>query len=171
MSVIAAPKKIHRRRRVGELTVEQTHDASAIAAMLAMAGIKQAADFVVHEECFLLGYWGDDPTGIAGLETEVDAALVCPLFVLESMRRRGVGAALMRAARLAAYSRGARMLYTMLPAAFGGFLVRYGFAEVTLGELTDVFGGAAILGRTAVADKGGCRVLRRDISRDGIIER
>jgi hypothetical protein len=65
--VAATHRKIRRRHQAGQLTVEQTHDATLIAAMLQRAGVTTPADF--SSNCFLVAYIGDDPIGIAALES------------------------------------------------------------------------------------------------------
>src|SRR5215831_18519338 len=101
--MVAAPKKIRRRRPAGEVSVEQTHDRAVIAAMLERTRFTMPADLTGSPQCFLVAYLGDAPVGIAGLETRVDAALMRPLLVLETMRRRRIGASLVRAVRVAAH--------------------------------------------------------------------
>jgi N-acetylglutamate synthase-like GNAT family acetyltransferase len=165
------PKKIRRRRSAGELAVEQTHDAAVIAAMLDRAGIAAPVEVKESTECFLIAYWGDDPAGIAVIETDVDAALMRPLFVLESMRRRGIGASLVRAVRLAAHTRGARILYATVPATLVGYFAGFGFADTSFDELVKACGQASMLQRTWLDNAPACRSLSLDLSRDGLIER
>jgi N-acetylglutamate synthase-like GNAT family acetyltransferase len=169
--MLAKPKKIRRQRPRGEVSVEQVHDLAVIAAMLDRAGTTAPADFSDGAECFLMAYWGEDPVGIAGLETEVDAALMRPLFVLETMRRRGVGASLVLAVRAAAHARGARTLYATTPATFVDYFMRFGFAEVGFTELVKTFGEVSILRWIWSDDVSECGVVRLDISRYGLIER
>jgi N-acetylglutamate synthase-like GNAT family acetyltransferase len=169
--MLVAPKKIRRWRRSGELSVEQVHDRAVIAAMLDKAGRAARAVFTGGAECFLISYWGNDPVGIAGLETAVDAALIRPLFVLDAMRRRGIGVSLVRAARVAARARGARTLYVAAPARRIDYFSRLGFAEGDFAKLLEVFGQASMLERTSLGNVRKCRALRLDISRDGLIER
>ena len=167
--MVTAPKKIRRRRPPGEVAVEQTHDAAVIAAMLDRAGMTAAADRNDNAECFLMAYWGDSPVGFAAVETWVDAALMGPLFVLESMRRRGVGAALLRAVRVAAHTRGAQRLYASASGRCIDYLARWGFIEVAFAEIVQVFGDVTMLQRSNQAPK--CRGVCLDISRDGLIAR
>jgi N-acetylglutamate synthase-like GNAT family acetyltransferase len=169
--VPATSKKIRRRRPPGEISVEQTHDAAVIAAMLDLAGTTVPADFTDSAECFLMAYLGDNPAGIAGLETEVDAALMRPLFVLETMRRRGVGASLVRAVRVAAHARGARTLYATARTTFVDYFARFGFAGADFAELVKALGQVSIVERPRLDDVSECRAVRLDISRDGLIER
>jgi N-acetylglutamate synthase-like GNAT family acetyltransferase len=166
-----APKKIRRLRPPGELTVEQTHDAALIAAMLTRAVMILPADVTDTAECFLIAYLGDDPVGIAGLETEVDAALIRPLFVVEKMRRRGVGACLVAAVRLAARTRGARTLYATVPPDGVNYFARFGFAETGMDDLIRAFGEASSLPQTRLDNLPACHVVRLDLSRDGLVER
>ncbi|HKV53619.1 MAG TPA: GNAT family N-acetyltransferase [Candidatus Binataceae bacterium] len=160
------PRKVRRRRTAGELTVEQTHDLPAVEAILGPAGVA-VADRRESAACFLMARIGDDPAGVAMLEVSVDAGLMRVLFVTESMRRRGAGAALIAALRIAARTRGARMLYALVPPAACGYLARYGFAETSMAEalreLEDI--------STGPDDGPQCTALRLDISHDGIIER
>jgi N-acetylglutamate synthase-like GNAT family acetyltransferase len=169
--VLAKPKKIRRRHPPGELTVEQSQDAALIAPILDRAGIVALAGFAESGDCFLLAYLGDDPVGIVGLKTEVDAALMRPLFVLETMRRRGVGASLVRAVRLAARTRGARTLYATTPTESVDYFARLGFADTGFGELAKAFGQLSVLQRTGSDELPECRAVCLDISRDGVIER
>ena len=124
--------------------MEQTHDPALITAMLHRA-VTAASGLGQSAECFLIAYLGDDPVGIAGLETEVDAALMLPLFVVENMRRHGVGASLISAVRLAAHTRGARTLYAAVPTTSVGYFARFGFEETNLAELFKAFGHASTL--------------------------
>jgi N-acetylglutamate synthase-like GNAT family acetyltransferase len=169
--MLATPKKIRRQRPHGQASVEQTHDPAVIAVMLDRAGVPVSVDFTGSAGCFLIAYLGDDPVGIAGLQTEVDAAIICPLFVLETMRRRGVGASLMRAVREAAHARGARTLYAAAPSMFVGYFTRFGFVETGLSELIKTFGQVSTRRRTRSDDVSDCHAVRLDISRDGLIER
>jgi N-acetylglutamate synthase-like GNAT family acetyltransferase len=167
----AMPKKIRRRRLPGELTVEQTRDREVIAAMLGRAGIGMSTDLNESAVCFLVAYWEDDPVAIAGIETDVDVALMRPLFVIESMRRRGVGASLIRAARMAAHTRGARTVYATVPAEFVGFLSRFGFAEVRDARLENGFGLLSMVQRKSLNNGPVCHTVCLDLSRYGLIER
>jgi len=167
--MIVARKKIRRRRGRDELFVQQTHDAAAIGAMLRQAGLADPVDFSMTAQCFLMAYLGDSPVGVVGLETEVDAALLHPLFVLETARRRGVGAALVRAARAAAHARGARTLY----AAAGedaGYFARFGFAEAEFAELATSL-PASRFPHMRSAEVHQCLLVSLDISHDGLVER
>jgi hypothetical protein len=94
-----------------------------------------------------------------------------PLFVLETMRRRGVGTCLVRAARTAARTRGARTLYAIAPASSLGYLAQLGFAVTGFGELVKTFGALSIGLPMKSAAAPECRAARLDISRDGVIER
>jgi GNAT superfamily N-acetyltransferase len=169
--MLTIPKKIRRRRLHGEVSVEQTHDSALIAVMLDRAGMPASIDFIGSAGCFLIAYLGDEPAGIAGLETEVDAALIYPFYVLETMRRRGIGASLIRAVRMAAHARGARMLYAAAPSMSAGCFTRFGFAESRMSELVGVFGQTSTRWWTQSGDQSQWRVVRLDISRDGLIER
>jgi len=128
------------------------------------------ADTTLSNECFLIAYLGDDPVGIAGVETEVDAALMRPLFVVEKMRCRGVGACLVSAVRTAAHTRGARTLYAIVPATLVEYFASLGFAKASHTEFDTAFGQPWMLHRTRL-DSGGCCPVRLDLSRDGLVER
>ncbi len=169
--MLVTPKKIRRQRpRVG-VSVEQMHDPAVIAVMLDRARMPASVDFTSSAGCFLIAYMGDDPVGIAGLETEVDNAVICPLFVLDTMRRRRIGASLVRAVRAAAHARGARMLYATAPSVLVGYFRHFGFVEVGFSELVKVFGHVPTRRWTMPDDVSECCALRLDISRDGLIER
>jgi N-acetylglutamate synthase-like GNAT family acetyltransferase len=161
--VPAHAKKIWRRRVSGDLTVEQTHDAAIIDAMLHRAAI--AAAQIGHlPECFLIAYLGDEPVGIAGLETEVDVALVAPFFVVENMRRRRVGTHLLSAVRLAAHTRGARTLYVTVPSTYFGYFARFGFAMTSSADLVEVSRHVSM--RIRLDNVPQCGLLRLDLSGD-----
>ena len=131
--------------------------------MLAAAGIEARPP-----ACALIAYIGDDPTGAAGVETAVDVGLITILFVAPSMRGRGIGAQLMRAARVAAHTRGARTLFKIGPPDAAGYLARFGFEPI------DIAAAAQALEDIAEAEllrEDRIRAWRLDISKDGIIER
>jgi N-acetylglutamate synthase-like GNAT family acetyltransferase len=117
------------------------------------------------DECFLIAYLGEDPVGIAGLQTEVDAALMGAIFVCEQMRQRAIGARLIAAVRRAAHGRGARTLYAIAPGSLAGYFVRQGFAEATDAELHKAFGLANL--HCCGMDLEKCRPLRLDLSQEG----
>jgi N-acetylglutamate synthase-like GNAT family acetyltransferase len=165
----AAPKKI-RRRVDGEVRVEQSHDADVIATLLDSAGMETPRDFT-GSNCFLVAYYGDEPVGIAGLTTEVDAALMNPIFVRERMRRRGIGSALMRAVRMAAHTRGARIVFASIPVQFMDYFANHGFAPTSQKEAHELFRQPSIVSRSGPASATPRFVVRLDISRDGLIER
>ena len=159
------PKKIRRTRSADELTVEQSTDPAVPATLLEQAGINPGS-LSRHTGVLLIGYSGNYPAGIAALQTQLDTALMSCLLVLEPMRRRGLGAALVRAARLAADTRGARTLYALAPVTCAGYLVRFGFTQVpTIPEAITKFAGHPAFEPERVAG------FVVDISRDGLIER
>src|SRR5580700_2901431 len=81
--------------------------------------------------CYLMAYVGEVVAGVVGIEARVDAAVIRSLMVMESMRRRGIGAALVAAARKAAHTRGARTLYAISAHGDGAsYFARFGFAPV-----------------------------------------
>ncbi len=160
-----------RKHREGEFTIEQARDLAVVRAILAKNGI--ASEGVEWAPgCYLLAYFGDQPVGVVGIEPMLDAALMRSLCVVESMRRRGVGAALAGAARKAAHTRGVRSLYAFGSGA-GDYFRRLGFTEVPTPQLI-----AALAGTPGVAyyearpeRLGAETAFLLDISRDGIISR
>ena len=122
--------------------------------------------------CWIAASVGDAIAGVAGIETIVDAAVMRSLVVVEAMRRRGIGAALINAARKAAHTRGARRLY-----ALGGrgeeYLLRFGFERVAAKEMIDDLAGTFTSDYLRAHPDELARMdpLRLDISRDGVIER
>ena len=66
----------------------------------------------------------------------MDAAVIRSLGVVEAMRRRGIGAALVNAARKAAHTRGARRLYA-LGRRGEEYLLRFGFERVAATQMID----------------------------------
>ena len=163
------PTKVRRRRQPDELRIEQSHDRALIQTMLDLAAF--GFEKIAHTpECFLIAYLGEDPAGIAGLQTEVDAALMSPIFVVNEMRQRTIGASLISAVRRAAYARGARTLYTIVPASLADYFARLGFAEATGADLYHAFGQTSTL-HCASCDMKACRRLRLDLSQDGFVAR
>jgi GNAT superfamily N-acetyltransferase len=165
-------KKIRRQRAGGEIGVEQTHDPVAAGSILGQAGIAAPAT-IGAGQCFLMAFVGREPVGIIIVETNIDTAVMHSLFVLEPMRRRGAGAALVRAARAAAHARGARVLYAFAPEKIGDYLRRYGFsAMVPDGDLDQRLANSVDrLDGVTVTAAPRCLTFSLDISRDGIIER
>src|SRR5271168_5636525 len=96
-----------RKHRAGELVVEQTRDLAIVRAMLERGGMTTAG-IEWPAACYIVAYLGDDAVGVIGVEPKIDAALIRSLYVNESMRRRGIGGALLAAARKAAHTHGAR---------------------------------------------------------------
>jgi N-acetylglutamate synthase-like GNAT family acetyltransferase len=163
-------KKIRRRRTPGQIVIQQTRDRATIAAMLEKA--RAPASYASCDaDCFLVAYFGDAPVGLVRLLTQVDAGLIDPVFVIESMRRRGIAASLVQAARVAAHTRGARMLYATGPANSVDYFARFGFTEAAFTEVVRLFGRASIPERTTSEGAAECRTVFLDISRDGLIER
>jgi N-acetylglutamate synthase-like GNAT family acetyltransferase len=162
---------IRRRRAEGELVVEQTHGLSRVAAVLAAAGMS-GEGLARPAACHLIAYLGNEPVGVVSVESAVDAALMRSLAVVEPMRRQGVGAALIAAARVAAHSRGALRLYTFACGA-GAYLGRFGFSPVPAAELHAALRslGTIDLRFAQPPELTGARVLCLDISRDGLIAR
>jgi N-acetylglutamate synthase-like GNAT family acetyltransferase len=122
--------------------------------------------------CWIAASVGDAIVGVAGLETIVDAAVIRALAVAEAMRRRGIGAALVAAARKAAHTRGARRLYA-LGRRGEEYMLRFGFERVAATEMIDDLAGSftAEYLRVHPGELARMDALRLDISRDGVIER
>ena len=99
-----------RKHRAGELVIEQTRNLGLVRDMLARAGmITDGIEWPAA--CYIVAYVGDEAVGVVGVESKIDAALIRSLYVNQSSRRRGIGGALLAAARKAAHTRGARHLY------------------------------------------------------------
>ena len=160
-----------RKHRAGELVVEQTRDLALVRAMLERGGlITEGIEWPAA--CYLVAYVGDEAAGVIGVESKIDAALLRSLYVNDSMRGRGIGGALLAAARKAAHTRGARHLY-LFGVDAGSFFERHGFAKVAVADVL-----AAIPGVPQVeCFRGQPEELARqvgyylDISGDGVIER
>lgn len=164
------PRKISRRRQTGEVSIEQTQDPLLIGAMLQRAEASLGTRVAENGDCFLIAYVGEKPVGIAGLQTEVDAALMDPIFVVEEVRQRAIGLRLVHSVRRAAHVRGAQNLYTLVPPALADYFVRLGFTEATRAELHQSFGQASKLHLDGF-DLEKCCALRLDLSQEGIIVR
>ncbi len=87
-----------RKHRPGELVIEQTRDLIRVREILASAGM-MTEGIEWPAACYILAFNGDESIGVVGIEPKIDAALIRSLFVKASMRRRGIGAALVAAAR------------------------------------------------------------------------
>jgi N-acetylglutamate synthase-like GNAT family acetyltransferase len=159
------PRKIRRTRSADELVVEQSTDPALPATLLEQAGINPGS-LSRYTGVFLIGYSGSHPAGIAALQTQLDTAVMSCLLVLEPMRRRGLGAALVRAVRLAANTRGARTLYALGPDTAADYLARFGFTRVP--SMPEAISGLAAHPAFEPERAAGFIV---DISRDGLIER
>lgn len=166
-------KKAYQRRAPGEFGIEQTRDLAPVRAIL------EAAELNVEglewpAACYLLAYQGETPIGVVGIEPRVDAALLRSLAVAEPMRRHGIGEALVKAARVAAHTRGARTLYTLTRVSRYGWFTRLGFATVPLDQLQRALDGTFLIGywiaHQAVA-LNELIPLGIDIASDGVIER
>jgi N-acetylglutamate synthase-like GNAT family acetyltransferase len=122
--------------------------------------------------CWIAAAVGDAIAGVAGIETIVDAAVIRSLAVAEAMRRRGIGAALVKAARKAAHTRGARRLYA-LGRRGEEYLLRFGFERVAAAGMIDDLAGTftADYLRAHPDELAQIDSLWLDISRDGVIER
>ncbi len=176
-TAIPATQKVaaRRHRAPGELYVAQTADLAAAGAILADAG--EAAGIITGgldapDACWIAASLGGAIAGVVGVETIVDAAVIRSLAVVEPMRRRGIGAALVNAARKAAHTRGARRLYA-LGRRGENYLLRFGFERIAGTEMIDDLAGTLTADylRAHPGELARMDPLRLDISRDGVIER
>jgi N-acetylglutamate synthase-like GNAT family acetyltransferase len=160
-----------RKHRAGELVIEQTRDLGLVREMLARAGM-MTAGIEWPAACYLVAYVGDEAVGVVGVESRIDAALIRSLYVSESNRRRGIGGALLAAARKAAHTRGARHLYLFSTGA-GAFFERNGFTVVGVGEIVASIPDVPQVEYYRARPKELAREVayHLDISADGVIER
>jgi len=160
-----------RKHRAGELVIEQTGDLALVREMLKRAGT-MTDGIQWPAACYLVAYLGDEAVGVIGVESKIDAALIRSLYVNESMRRRGIGGALVAAARKAAHTRGARHLYLFSTEA-GGFFERHGFTTVAVAEVIAAIPGVPQVDyyRERPDELAREVAYHLDISGDGVIER
>ena len=124
--------------------------------------------------CYLFAYVGDDIAGVIGIEACVDAALLRSLMVANPMRRRGIGGALVAAARTAGHTRGARTLYALAPDPDAvHYLARFGFTQVPPADLIAALTGTFLVDhlRERPEELARHRTMSLDISNDGVILR
>jgi len=109
---------------------------------------------------------------VIGVESKIDAALIRSLYVSESMRGRGIGGALVAAARKAAHTRGARHLYLFSTDA-GRFFARFGFTAVAVADVLAAIPGVPQVEyyRARPEELAHELAYHLDISCDGVIER
>lgn len=160
-----------RKHRAGELVVEQTRDLALVRAMLERGGMTTEG-IEWPAACYIVAYFGDEAVGVIGIEPKIDAALIRSLCVNELMRRRGIGGALLAAARKAAHTRGARHLY-LFGAEAGSFFERRGFTEVAVADVVAAIPGVPLVERLRARPEELTREVgfHLDISADGVIER
>jgi N-acetylglutamate synthase-like GNAT family acetyltransferase len=160
-----------RKHRAGELVIEQTRDFALVRALLARGGL-MTDGIEWPPACYLIAYFGDDAVGVIGVEPKIDAALIRSLYVNEPMRRRGIGTALIAAARKAAHTRGARHLFCFSAEA-GPLFERHGFAMVPVAEVLTTLPDVPEVGFFRARPEELAREVayHLDISGDGVIER
>ena len=160
-----------RKHRARELVIEQTRDVARVREILTRAGmITEGIEWPAA--CNIVAYFGDDTVGVIGVESKIDAALIRSLYVDESMRGRGIGAALIAAARKAAHTRGARHLYLFIADA-GELFERLGFERATVAAAMSALTGAPLVEYYRARPEELAREVayHLDISSDGVIER
>ncbi|HEY6417924.1 MAG TPA: GNAT family N-acetyltransferase [Candidatus Binataceae bacterium] len=160
-----------RKHREGELAIEQTRDLARVKTILADAGLMtDGVDWPAA--CYLIAFIGDAPIGVAGIEAKVDAAIIRSVWVAPSMRRRGIGAQLLTAARKAAHTRGARHLYLFSTEA-GDWFRRFGFEEVPIARVVEELTGTPQVDYYRARPDELARevAFHLDISQDGVITR
>jgi N-acetylglutamate synthase-like GNAT family acetyltransferase len=152
--------------------IAQTRDVAIVAATLRAAGFPSVG-LERPGVCLIVASRGDEVIGVVGVESVVDQAVTRVLYVNAPIRGRGIGAALVAAARSAAHTRGARTLYGFEPKTGGGFLARIGFVPAVLPEALDALAGTAIADYLAAEPDRfeSVTAWKLDLSRDGIIER
>jgi len=160
-----------RKHRPGELIIEQTRDLVLVREMLASAGM-MTEGIEWPAACYILAYNGDEAIGVVGVEAKIDAALIRSLYVKPAMRQRGIGAALLAAARRAAHTRGATHLYLFSTEA-GSFFERQGFAGTDVARVIGALPGVPQVEHYRARPDELAREVayHLDISGDGVIER
>lgn len=160
-----------RKKQEGKLVIEQTRDLAMVRARLAGAGLNTDG-LEWPPACYLAAFFGKEPVGVIGVEPVLDAALIRSLYVVEAMRKRGVGAELVAAARKAAHTRGARSLY-LFSTDVGDFFKKLGFVEIPATQLLEALPGApqAEYYRARPDDLAREVAWYLDISQDGVILR
>jgi len=160
-----------RKHRPGELVIEQTRDLVRVREMIAGAGM-MTEGIEWPAACYILAYNGDEAIGVVGIEARIDAALIRSLYVKPVMRRRGIGAGLLTAARKAAHTRGARHLYLFSTDA-GSFFERQGFEPAEVADVIAALSGVPQVEHYRARPDELAREVayHLDISGDGVIER
>ncbi|HWN58451.1 MAG TPA: GNAT family N-acetyltransferase [Methylomirabilota bacterium] len=160
-----------RKHRPGELVIEQTRDLDQVREMIESAGM-MTEGIEWPAACYILAYNGDEAIGVVGVEAKIDAALIRSLYVKPAMRQRGIGAALLAAARKAAHTRGAVRLYLFSTDA-GSFFERQGFVRAEVATVIGALSGVPQVEHYRARPDELAREVayHLDISGDGVIER
>ena len=161
-----------RKHRPGELVIEQTRDLKKLRALLEAGGM-MTVGIEWPAACYLVAYFGEEPVGAVGVEPLIDAALIRSLYVTEPMRRRGIGAQLIAAARKAAHTRGARRLYVFAYPELAPLFLKSGFQPTEPSRPLDDLRGTPEVEyyREHPAELAREIAFHLDISQDGVIQR
>ena len=103
-------------------------DLSYVETILAENGLP-SQDVRSKAECFYVGYAGDEPVGVGGVEIHGTAGLLRSVVVEQSARGNGFGTAICKALETAARANGVQTLYLLTTTASEFFATR-GYVEI-----------------------------------------
>ncbi len=160
-----------RKRRPGELVIEQTNDSAIVRGLLERAAIC-VGGIDWPAACHLAAFIDEETVGAATVECMIDAAVLRAIYVSELRRGKAVGAKLLSAARKAAHTRGARTLFA-IERQERGFFSHQGFERVAMEELVRGVEGTPTADLLAAHPQAiaGMFAFKLDISADGMIQR